>query len=416
MSASDGPRPGYARAHEWAAPMQERATGPLSGVRVIDLTQALAGPFCTMFLADLGADVIKIEPPEGDAARYSEPFDQGDSEHAFGGYFASINRNKRGMVLDLKQAGDRDTLLRLAGGADAIVENYRAGVMDRLGLSFERLHERNPRLVYGAIRGFGDPRSGESPYVDWPAYDPVAQAMSGVVSMTGTAEGQVLKIGPSVGDLYPGTVAALAIVSALFHARATGEGQFVDVAMCDALMMLAEAAVYRYSYKGIVTRPMGNSHPQLSPFDIYPTADGHCAIAAPGPEHWAVLCGLIGRPDLIDDERTRSSRDRIANPRLVRDVMTSWTLPRTTAEVVSVLGGLVPVGPVNDAADLFQSPHVRAREMLVAVDHPGMPRPGVLPNTAMKFSATPAGIYRRPPKLGEHNGEILAELDREQSS
>ncbi|MBI2765777.1 MAG: CoA transferase [Chloroflexi bacterium] len=393
--------------------MQQAATGPLTGIRIVDLTQALAGPFCTMFLADLGADVVKVEPPQGDPARHSEPFEAGDTEHAFGGYFASINRNKRGIVLDLKLPADRDLLLRLVAGADALVENYRAGVMDRLGLSWESLHERNPRLVYGAIRGFGDPRSGESPYVDWPAYDPVAQAMSGVISMTGTADGQVLKVGPSVGDLYPGTVAALAIAAALLHARMTGEGQFVDVAMTDALMMLAEAAVYRYSYKGVVTKPMGNSHAQLSPFDIYPTADGNCAIAAPGPAHWAALCGLIGRPDLIDDDRTRSSRERIAHPAFVRETISAWTSRRTTAEVVELLGGRVPVGPVNDAAALFADPHVRAREMLVAVEHPGSPRPAVLPNTAMKFSATPAGIYRRPPKLGEHNEQIIAELDKE---
>ncbi len=403
----------HERAHEWAASMHASATGPLAGIRIVDLTQALAGPFCTMFLADLGADVIKVEPPEGDTARHSEPFEPGDTERAFGGYFASINRNKRAIVLDLKKAADRDILLRLAEGADALVENYRAGVMDRLNLSYELLHERNPRLVYGAIRGFGDPRTGASPYVEWPAYDPVAQAMSGVVSMTGTADGQVLKIGPSVGDLYPGTVAALAITAALLHARSTGAGQFVDVAMTDALMMLAEAAVYRYSYRGIVTKPMGNSHAQLSPFDIYPTADGFCAIAAPGPAHWAVLCGIIGRTDLIDDDRTRSSRERVANPEFVRDIMRGWTSERTTAEIVETLGGLVPVGPVNDAAALFADPHVRARDMLVSVEHPGMSRPAVLTNTAMRFSETPAGIYRRPPKLGEHKDEILAELNKE---
>ena len=403
----------FTSAHERAAPMAASATGPLTGIRIVDLTHALAGPFGTMMLADLGADVIKVEPPEGDVARYSEPFEANDHERAFGGYFASINRNKRGVVLDLKQEGDRDLFLRLVDGADAVVENFRAGVMERLGLGYETLHARNPRLVYGAIRGFGDPRTGKSPYVDWPAYDPVAQAMSGVIAMTGTADGQVLKVGPSIGDLYPGTMAALAVVAALLSARTTGVGQFVDVAMYDALMMLAEASVYRYSYRGIVTKPMGNSHAQLSPFDIYPTADGNVAIAAPGPDHWAVLCGLIGRPDLIDDDRTRSSRERIQNAAFVREIMVSWTSVRTTAEVVGELGGMVPVGPVNNAPALFADPHVRAREMLVAVDHPGGDRPAVLPNTAMKFTGTPAGIYRRPPKLGEHNAEILAELNQE---
>lgn len=405
------PPPDFRRAHEQAAAMQPGPSGPLRGVRVIDLTQALAGPFCTMYLADLGADVIKVEPPHGDPSRFSLPYMEEDEEQSFGGYFASINRNKRGIVLDLKSDADRNTLLRLIDRADIVVENFRAGVMERLGLSYETLQARNARLVYACIRGFGDPRTGASPYVDWPAYDPVAQAMSGVVSMTGTADGQVLKVGPSIGDLYPGTVAALAIVSALFHARQTGAGQFVDVAMVDAVMALAEAAIYRYSYRGVVTVPMGNSHPQLAPFDIYPTADGHCAIATPGPSHWALLCAIMDRTDLIHDERTTSSRERVQNAELVRSVVSEWTSARTTAEVVQALGGTVPVGPVNDAAALFADPHLRARKMLVAVDHPGSPRPGVLPGSAMKFTATPAGVYRRPPRLGEHNEEILRELN-----
>jgi crotonobetainyl-CoA:carnitine CoA-transferase CaiB-like acyl-CoA transferase len=407
---------GYAHAHESAARMLPGPAGPLTGVRVVDLTWALAGPFCTMFLADLGADVIKVEPPAGDMTRHSEPFVPEDTEKAFGGYFASINRNKRSIALDLKNDGDRAVFLRLVDTADAVVENYQAGIMDGFGLSYEALRERNPRLVYAAIRGFGDPRTFESPYVDWPAYDVVAQAIGGVVSVTGTADGQVLKVGPSVGDLYPGTVAALAIVSALFHARATGVGQFVDVAMCDAVMQLAEAAVYRYSYRGIVTKPTGNSHPQLTPFDIYPTADGHCAIAAPGPAHWALLCAAMDRVDLIDDERTVSNRERIQNPAFVRQVVSEWTSTRTTREVVEALGGRVPVGPVNDAAALFADPHLHARQMLVAVEQPGSPRPVVLPNSSMKFTATPAGIYRRPPRLDEHRTEILAELNEREES
>jgi crotonobetainyl-CoA:carnitine CoA-transferase CaiB-like acyl-CoA transferase len=292
-----------------------------------------------------------------------------------------------------------------------VVENFRAGIMDGLGLGYETLQARNRRLVYAAIRGFGDPRTGQSPYVDWPAYDVVAQAMGGVVSMTGTADGQVLKVGPSVGDLYPGTLLALATVSALFHARVTGQGQFVDVAMYDAIMNLSEAIIYRYSYKGIVTTPTGNSHPQLTPFDIYQTADGHCAIAAPTPNHWALLCAAMDRVDLIHDPRTVRNLDRVANPEFVRSIVSGWTRARTTREIVETLGGQVPVGPVNDAPALFADPHVRARQMLVAVEQPGSPRPVVLPNSSMKFTATPAGIYRRPPRLGEHGDEILAELD-----
>lgn len=402
--------PDHTRAHESAARMVTEATGPLAGIRIIDMTRALAGPFGTMLLADLGADIIKIEPPEGDISRYSLPYTEDDDERAFGGYFASINRNKRGIMLDLNQQADKDTFLELIDGADALIENFRAGVMDRLGLGFEVLRARNPRLVYGAIRGFGDPRTGESPYVDWPAYDVVAQAMGGAVSFTGTEDGTVLKVGPSIGDLFPGTLAALGVVSALLHARATGEGQFVDVCMYDAVLALSEAIVYRYSYNGIITKPTGNSHSQLTPFDIYPTADGYCAIAAPTPNHWERLCLLIGREDLIEDSRTFTNNDRVKNAPFVKEVMTTWTSARTTAEVVEALGGMVPVGPVNNAADLFSDPHVRAREMLVAVDHPGSPRPVVLPNSPIKLTATPTGVYRRAPKLGEHNQEVLREL------
>jgi crotonobetainyl-CoA:carnitine CoA-transferase CaiB-like acyl-CoA transferase len=402
-------------AHERAAPMAKAPTGPLKGIRIIDFTRALAGPFCTMLLADLGADVIKVEPPEGDFSRFSEPFPEGDTERAFGGYFASINRNKRGVMVDLKDANELEKVHALVDSADCVVENFRVGVMEKLGFGFETLHARNPALVYAAIRGFGDPRTGASPYAEWPSYDVVAQAMGGIVSMTGTADGQVLKVGASVGDLYPGTVAALGIVSALLHAKLTGEGQFLDVGMVDAVTALCEAAVYRYTYAGINTKPTGNSHPQLNPFDVYQTADGFCAIAAPTQNHWALLCAYIDRADLIHDERTVSNKDRVINAPFVKDVVSTWTKARTTHEIIEILGGAVPVGPVNDARALFQDPHLHARNMLVAVDHPGSERPVVLPNSPIHLTATPSGIYRRPPKLGEHNDEVFAELKSQET-
>jgi len=406
----------YRTAHERAAPMASGPTGPLAGIRIVDFTRALAGPFCTMLLADLGADVIKVEPPEGDFSRFSEPYPEGDEEKAFGGYFASINRNKRGIMVDLKDKATHEQLLALIDGADAVVENFRVGIMEKLGFGYEALRLRNPGLVYAAIRGFGDPRTGVSPYAEWPSYDVVAQAMGGIVSMTGTDDGQVLKVGASVGDLYPGTVAALGIVSALLHAKLTGEGQFLDVGMVDAVTALCEAAVYRYTYAGINTKPTGNSHPQLAPFDVYKTADGYCAIAAPTQNHWALLCAFIDRPDLIHDPRTISNKDRVANAAFVKEVVSTWTGARTTAAVIEALGGAVPVGPVNDAKALFNDPHLHARNMLVAVEHPGSERPVVLPNSPIHFTATPAGIYRRPPKLGEHNDEVFAELANEEEA
>ena len=383
--------------------------GPLRGLRVLDLTQALAGPFCTMLLADLGADVVKVEPPSGDMTRSNGPFTDEDSERSYGGYFASINRNKRSIVLNLKTGFGRSAFLRLAANADAVVENARAGVMDRLGVGWDVLRSLNPRLVYGAIRGFGDPRTGESPYQEWPAFDVVAQAMGGVVSMTGSPEGEMFRCGVSVGDIYPATLAALGVTAALLHAHRTGQGQFVDVAMYDGVLALCEAMVYRYSYSGWVTPPSGNGHPALAPFDIVPTMDGCCAVAAPTDKHWEILCEAIGRPDLVHDERTRTNALRVANVAFVRQALVGWTSTRATAEVVAELGGRVPVGPVHTAADVFGDPHVRARGMLVEVAQPDGSRPVVLAGPPIKLTETPAGIYRRPPRLGEHTAELLAE-------
>jgi crotonobetainyl-CoA:carnitine CoA-transferase CaiB-like acyl-CoA transferase len=390
--------------------MTAAATGPLTGLRILDLTQALAGPFCTMLLADLGADVVKIEPPAGDMTRYGGPFTREDTEKAYGGYFASINRNKRGVVLDLKTAFGRDAFLALTDRADAVVENSRAGVMERLGVGWETLHDRNARLVYAAIRGFGDPRTGESPYLEWPAFDVVAQAMGGAVAITGSETGETFRCGPSIGDLFPATLAALGVTSALLHVQRTGEGQFLDVSMYDGVLALCEAVVYRYSYTGQVSVPMGNGHAALAPFDVFPTADGACAIAAPTDKHWEILCGVIDRPDLVSDERTRGNRARVANAAFVRDVVSAWTGTRPTAAVVAALGGDVPVGPVNTAEELFADPHLKARGMLVDVEQPDGSRPVVLPGPPIKLTATPAGIYRRPPRLGEHTAEILAEV------
>jgi crotonobetainyl-CoA:carnitine CoA-transferase CaiB-like acyl-CoA transferase len=384
-------------------------TGPLTDLRILDLTQALAGPFCTMLLADLGADVVKIEPPRGDMTRGMPPFPEDREGCDYGGYFASINRNKRSVVLDLKTAPDGDVLLRLAERADAVVENARVGVMDRLGLGYERLRERNPRLVYAAIRGFGDPRTGASPYAEWPAFDVVAQCMGGVVGTTGSAGGPGVPCGPSIGDLFPGTLAALGIVSAVHAARASGQGQFLDVAMYDALVALCEAAVYNYSYAGRVLGPRGTGHPSLCPFDVFPTRDGAAAIAAPTENHWKLLCEAMGEPWLATDPRYDNNLKRVADAAAVREVISAWTRRHSKQEIVALLAGKVPVGPVNTAADIFADPHAAARAMLVEVEQPGENRPIVLPGPAIKLTATPAAIYRRPPRLGEHTDEVLAE-------
>jgi crotonobetainyl-CoA:carnitine CoA-transferase CaiB-like acyl-CoA transferase len=340
--------------------MKERS-GPLREVRILDCTQALAGPYCTMLLADLGADVVKVEPPRGDMSRLLGPRPKDTEGCDYGGYFASINRNKRSIVLDLKDDGDRDVFLHLAESADAVVENARVGVMDRLGIGYETLRACNERLVYVAIRGFGDPRTGKSPYAEWPAFDIVAQSMGGMVGLTGPRGSTGMPAGASVGDLFPGTLAALGLVSALLSARGSGRGQFVDVAMYDAVLSLCENIVYKYAADGTVEQPKGQGHPVLCPFDIYETNDGGVAIAAP-------------------------SRD-----------------------VIEALAGRVPVGPVQLADDIFRDPHARVREMLVEVEQPGENPALTLAGAPIKLTETPSGVYRRPPLVGEHTAEVLAE-------
>ena len=382
--------------------------GPLANVRVLDLTQALAGPFCTMLLADLGADVIKVEPPAGDMTRFTGPYTAEDSLRAYGGYFASINRGKRSIVLDLKDDADREVLLQLATTVDVVVENSRAGVMDRLGVGYETLAASNPKLVYAAIRGFGDPRTGESPYSDWPAYDVVAQAMGGVVSITGNDD-VLMKCGPSVGDIFTGALGAVGLLAAVVNARATGEGQFVDVAMYDAVLSLCEGSAYSYSYTGRVRRPTGNGHPTIAPFDIFPTRDGHCAIGTPSDRMFATLCDRMGAPLAVTDARFASASDRLANRPALNELLTRWTTSKTTAEIVELLSGDVPVGPVNDMAAIYADPHVAARRMLVDVEQPDGSRPVTLAGQAIKMTKSYTGIRSRPPVLGEHTAEILAE-------
>ncbi len=388
--------------------MKQR-TGPLADIRIIDLTQYLAGPFCTMLLADLGADVIKVEPPGGDPTRKMGPLPPDSKGCDYGGYFASVNRNKRSVVLDLKNETDRQHLLRLLDRADALVENSRAGAMDRMGLGYETLRKRKPALVYAAIRGFGDSRTGESPYINRPCFDVVSQSMGGLVSFTGPQGGPAYRVGAAIGDIYPGSLAALGVVSAIHSARRTGQGQFVDVAMYDAILALSEEITYQYSMKGRVMRPNGNNHQTLVPYGIFPTQDGAVAIAAQTDHHWQLLCGIVGRPELAGDERTRDNRSRLRNAGLVRTMVSEWTGARPTREVVAALDGKVPTGPVNNGQDIFEDPHPRIREMLVETPMPGDNPPVVLAGSPIKFTETPSGIYARAPRLGEHTAELLAE-------
>ncbi len=384
--------------------------GALEGVRVIDLTQMLAGPFCTQLLADQGADVVKIEPIGGEESRRAGPFRPEDELRAFGGYFASVNRNKRSMALDLKNPRAVEIVLKLVDTADVVIENYRAGVMDRLGLGYETLRARNPKIVYAAIRGFGDPRTGQSPCGDWPAFDVVAQAMGGLMQINGPDARTPLKVGPGVGDLYPATLCAFGIVSALLHARRTGQGQFVDVSMVDAVLALCERTVHQNSFHDVVPHPEGNRHPLLSPFGMFRAKDGFVTLAAHFDAWWAKLCTCIGREDLIADPRTATADARVANRDFVYEQLELYTSRHTKKELARTLGGIIPFGPVYDVAEIIADPHFAAREMTVEVPHPGLPRPVRIAGIPVKMTETPGRVARRAPVAGEHTDDILHEI------
>ncbi|MCG8696202.1 MAG: CoA transferase [Minwuiales bacterium] len=386
----------------------EQPVGALAGLTVVDLTQTLAGPYCTMLLADQGARVIKIEPVGGDWLRRLGPFLPDDEAREHSGYFHSINRNKLGIALDLKAPEGQRIVRELAKDADVLVENFRAGVMERLGLAYESLREINPRLVYAAVRGFGDPRTGESPYQEWPAYDVVAQAMGGLMGITGPSPEQPLKAGPGVGDIVPAMLTAVGILSAVHHAGRTGQGQFVDVAMYDGVLALCERIVYQQTFTGETPEPQGNRHPLFCPFGLFPASDGWISIACAADEFWRALAAAMGRPELGNDPRYRTSGDRIRNSDDVIAMVEAWSKRHSKAELKEILGGKVPFGPVQDAAEIVADPHVRARNMLA---DPGICRGSPrIANTPIHMTETPGGVRRAAPTLGQDTDQVLGEL------
>jgi crotonobetainyl-CoA:carnitine CoA-transferase CaiB-like acyl-CoA transferase len=381
--------------------------GSLSDVRVLDLTQMLAGPFCTQVLADHGATVIKIEPPGGDGIRAVGPFLEGDEVRAFGGYFQSINRNKASIVLDLKNPEAREVFMTLVATSDVVVENFRAGVMERLNLSYEALADRNPAVIYATVRGFGDSRTGRSPYFEWPAYDVVAQAMGGIMGITGPNETTPIKIGPGVGDTVPALMLTIGILSALHHVKRTGNGQFVDVSMVDSVLAICERIIYQYSYQGRIAKPEGNHHPLICPFGLFPCANGFVALSCASDALWCRLAEAIGQGELAHDPRFATNAARIANASSVVATLEGFTRPRTKDEIKTILGGIVPFGPVYDARDIFEDLHFMTREMIVDLDHPGSDRCVRVAGVPIKLSKTPGGVGRRAPMLGEHTDQIL---------
>lgn len=392
--------------------------GPLQDVTVLDCTAALAGPFGTALLADLGADVIKIEPPSGDGARSVPPRPQEYAYEAnqelqateYGAFFGSVNRNKRSIILNFKDRGDCEIFLKMCEKADAVVENMRAGVMDRLGIGYDVIQKLNNRLVYGCIRGFGDPRTGESPYSHWPAYDIVAQSMSGYVKLTGPEDDYGYPSGVSVGDVYPGTLLALGLVAGIHYARSTGEGQFFDVAMYDAMLAFTETIVANYGWTKVPLGARGRHHPNLAPFGLFPTKDGAVAIAAPVKHQWDALCDVMGRDDLKTEPDVRNAYLRKRNFTIVEEAITNWSSKLSKREVVDRVAGKLPCGPVNSIEEIFEDPHVWQRRMIRDVNLEGETGKVGMIGNPIKYTKTESDAIRRPPNIGEHSEEILREF------
>ena len=376
----------------------------LEGVRVLDLTRALAGPFCTLMLGDYGADVIKIElPGSGDDTRtWGPPFIGEESA-----YFLSINRNKRSLTLNFREPKAVEVFLKLAKDADIIVENFTPGVMQRLGIDYETVKETNPGIIFCSISGFGQ----TGPYKARPAYDQIMQGISGLMSITGEPAGEPEKIGIAVTDIGAGMWAAFSVLAALRHRYETGDGQYIDVAMLDAQVAWLTYQAGYYFANNAPPQRLGKAHPTLVPYQGFMGSDGKYFNVAVGSERlWERFCQGIGREDLKDDPEYATNGDRVRNRGTIVPLLQEFFLKRPSVDWVADLQAVsVPAGPINDLADVFSDPQVLHREMFLEMPHPTL---GSIKQTGLplKFSATPGALDRHPPLLGEHNDEILAEL------
>lgn len=379
--------------------------GPLAGIRILDLSRVLAGPYCTTLLWELGAEVLKIEQPgHGDDTRAFPPFQNGESV-----YFASINRGKRSLALNLKSADDRIVFEELLGRADVLVENFRPGAMEKFGLHYDAVKDRHPALIYASISGFG--HSG--PYRELPAYDLIVQALGGMISINGKEGEPGVRLGISLGDLAAGTFAALAISSALYERRVSGKGRFIDIAMLDVQTMLLESALVRQLATGETQQPTGSRHPVITPFDVFAAKDGPVAIGCANDSLFNDFCDAIDRSALKADLRYANLYARYAHHEALKRDIEEALAARTVAEWVAILRARgVPVAPIHTMADVVNDPQLSARNMFVTVDDQEMGRL-TMTGSAFKISGYEQAPTRPPaPNLDEARADILAELGR----
>ncbi|HEX8229012.1 MAG TPA: CoA transferase [Chloroflexia bacterium] len=385
-----------------------RNTQPLADIRVLDMSRVLAGPYCTMMMGDLGADVIKVESPEGDdTRRWGPPYQGGESA-----YYLSCNRNKRSIVLDLDTEEGRDVARQLASRSQVLVENFRQGTMEKWGLGYEQLSRDNPGLVYCSISGYG--RTG--PLSHLPGYDFVMQGAGGVMSFTGEADGPPQKVGVAIVDLTAGMFALSAILAALRVRDLTGLGQHIDISLLDSHLAWLANVGSNYLVSGEVPPRYGNAHPNIVPYQAFATSDGWLIVAVGNDRQWGRLCDALSRPHLSNDPRFATNSGRVENRPVLVPMLEEIFAQRSTAEWLSLLeAAYVPAGPVNDVAQALSHPQVAAREMVHEVAHPGI---GAVKMVAspLKLSSTPPTIRRHPPLLGEHTVEVLEELGLKRGS
>ena len=373
--------------------------GALSDIKVLDLTRVLAGPYCTMMLADLGAEIIKVEQPTiGDDSRAFGPYMEGES-----GYFMSLNRNKESMTVNLKSPEGKEIIKAMVKEVDVLVENFRPGTMKKLGLDYEVLKEINPRIIYAASTGYG--QSG--PYSQRPAYDAVVQAMGGIMSITGQPGGEPTRVGSSIGDIIAGIMTAIGVLAALHERENSGLGQMVDVAMLDCQVAILENAITRYLFTGDVPKPIGNRHPSIVPFESFATKSEPIIVAVGNDKLWVTFCDLLGLNELVDDPRFCNNPQRSENYLDLRPKIAERMLTKTAEEWQAIFDeNGIPSGPINTVDKVLENPQVIARHMIEEIDHPvaGKTR---IPGIPIKLSRTPGEIHSAAPLLGADTEKLL---------
>jgi len=374
----------------------------LHGIRVLDLSRVLAGPYCTMVLGDLGAEVIKVEPPNGDDTRaWGPPFAGGESA-----YYLCVNRNKKSIVINLKTDEGQKILQKLATQCDVLVENFRPGILKKYGLDFESLHELNSELIYCSVTGFGQTGSMR----DKPGYDFMIQAMGGIMSITGEPEGEPMKVGVAVADLFTGQNAVIAILAALQARILTGEGQHLDISLFDSQLGWLANVASSYLISGNLPKRYGNAHANIVPYQSFRASDGWFVITVGNDKQFDSLCGIIERPELATDSRFLTNSKRVENREALVEILKPIFEKKSADDWLIQMEGKFPCGPINSFAQVFSMQQVKEREMVIEMEHPTI---GWLPmvGSPLKMGSTPIEYRIPPPLMGEHTDELLKQMD-----